>query len=578
MREPTLKKVLEPYLKGIDSDLYYDPTGNKVSALFLAVLYATSQSTFSPTESDRQYAKRVVELLLEYGADPMRHEGNNPQYATPLSAAKTLSEAGRDPEGVYELLLKHSINSATEGAAFENKFTDGAKKVGKAILSIPKGVGWLGKKGLELANKGIGGLSSKLAEAVYKKEDRKRIKEADKYRSEHPEEFGKGIEGLPDDQAKETIIFGNLKADKSLVLSSNQETDEKIKKKLAEKLVKVENPMSSSLLDIFKKVSAHLASPPEDTKIWSILMNDKYKGMLDKLTTFKGLSSDPNVFADQISFIAYYVSNSKNLDLLKLKDKSGWKSLRAMKMLHSQKKTAVNEMSGKNIILKSLRKTGPGLTKADGLKFIAMNVFGGNQSQAQKFMESAGDKIGSLLNKKYEKTFEGDSLVEKLVTDMKTLLDKMNSGGNSQSDKPLTGREIILSSIGSEKSELSKSEGIEYIAKNLFSDDKKKAEEFFENNRAEVTKLLNKKYEKTFEEDSLQDMFIGDLRGLVQATPSQGGNARSQLNEEQEQASLALQSLGYSKSESIAMVKGKEGDSAKIVYDALKSAGNRGGK
>ena len=142
-REPTLKKALEPYLEGLDSDVNYDPTGRGISALFLAVLYSTKQGSFSPLESDRLYAKKVIDLLLEYGADPTRHEGNNPNYATPLSAAKQLNESGRDPEGVYELLLKHSINSATEGAAFENKLTDMAKKAAGGLGKALKGLGGL---------------------------------------------------------------------------------------------------------------------------------------------------------------------------------------------------------------------------------------------------------------------------------------------------------------------------------------------------------------------------------------------------------------------------------------------------
>ena len=570
-REPTLKKALEPYLEGLDKDINYDPTGSKISALFLAVLYSTKQGSFSPTEGDRQYAKKVVELLLEYGADPTRHEGGNPQYATPLSAAKVLADSGRDPEGMYELLLKHSINSATEGAAFENKFTEG---LGKAI----KGLAKLGKKGLEKAITSKGGVAERIANKFYQSEIDKRKQGARDYIKNNPDEFKGDIDSLPDGQAKEATLINILESDKFPVLVSNEEADKALKKKIAEKLVGVSNPMSSDLISTIKNISSHLVSTPDDTRLWSILLNNKYSKVIKDLKSLDGLSVDPGEFVDQLSFIAYYSANNKDLGLLKLKDGKTWKGLKAMKSLHKPKKEYISKMTGREIVLKDLRKKGPGLAKNDGIKFLTKTLFKGDQDAAIDFIENNGEKVGNLLNKKYEKTFDGDNLTDKLIKDFSDLLESTKEPEESVESEVLTGREIILTSLGKKGPNLSKDDGMEYISKFIFNGNMEKANQFFEKNRKAVTSALNKKYEKTFEEDNLSELFNSELKSISDSEKKSSKASKSPLNDEQKQAALALQSLGYSKTASTAMVKGREGDSSQIVYEALKAAGSKGGK
>jgi hypothetical protein len=119
---------------------------------------------------------------------------------------------------------------------------------------------------------------------------------------------------------------------------------------------------------------------------------------------------------------------------------------------------------------------------------------------------------------------------------------------------------------------------MEYISKFIFNGDTGKANKFFEKNRKAVTSALNKKYEKTFEEDSLPELFNSELKNIVDSEKKSVKSKKSPLNDEQKQAALALQSLGYSKTASTSMVKGREGDSSQIVYEALKAAGSKGGK
>lgn len=568
-REPTLKKAIEPYLEGIETDINYDPSGAGISALFLAVLYSTNQGSFSTTEEDRQYARKVVEILLDYGADPTRHEANNPKYATPLSLAKTMSEAQRDPEGVYELLLKNSINSATEGAAFENKVTSGLKNLVKKALG---GVGNLGKKGLDTAIKTVGNVVSERANKILEKRDQEAIDKAkadvgvdvestkEKKRASSNKSLSEEFSKLPD-RSKKRFIYEKLP-----ILVSNDELNHKAKLKAVELLEGYQTPYSSDLYAAINKLLRTMGGPSPDSKVWDILFNPKYEGMISKLKNTGGLESDPKHLSEQLAFIAYYVSNGK--DLSSLKDGSSWKTSRKMKSGYKSAGKTSDSLTGREIILGALKKKGSTVSRDDANTFISKALFSGDTKKSKALIESNGEAIGKLLNKKFTKSFDDDNLVVKFTEELKGLVDSANSVESD--DSVSTGRDIIIKSIGKKGPNLSKEDGIDFIAKALFKGDNDKADKFFEANRKSITQALNKKYEKAFGEDDLSQIFIDELKEIQSGASKGSKSAKETLTKDQQEASLALQGFGYSKKEANSLVKDKEGNSAQIVLAALK--------
>lgn len=577
MREPTLKKALEPYLSGLDRDINFDPTGSGISALFLAVLYSTKQGSFSPLEEDRIYAKKVVELLLEYGADPTRHEGNNPKYSTPLSAAKVLKDSDRDPEGIYELLLNHSLNSATE-AAFENKFTGITKKVLGGVGKALKGLGKLGESGVNSITKAVGNLVGNKVEKALEKRDQKELSKVtedipDSYTVTNKNKVKPSAKHLDNDfsklpeSAKKRFIYENLSQ-----MVSDENTDSSVRLKTAEILNKYSSPFSSDLYMAIKKVLKVLGKPSSNVKVWNILLNPKYEKLPENLKNTAGLSSKPDELAGQLAFIAYYLSKGDKLD--SLKDESGWKSLYRMKKTFSEKPKK-DSLTGREIVIGALNKKGTTLTKEDALKFISAKVLGGDESKARALLSNEPDSIGKVLDKKFSKNFDDDDLQAKLIDSLSSLV-RTEEPEKEAETKPesLTGREIILEASGEKGPNLAKDVGIDYLANSLFNGDKEKAGKFFEDNRKSISQALNRKYEKTFEEDNLSELFVSDLKEVLQGS-KKPKKSNIQLNDEQKQAALALQSLGYSKTASTSMVRGKQGDSSQIVYEALKSQGGK---
>ena len=381
----SFKEILNEYIPHLEEDINWDSSENGGSLLLRSVAYMVTKKEV--TNEDRDLAKKTLDILLEYGADPAIESTLKPN----LSKISPIELASYVDTKLYEYLLNRSleIDSSTESFAFEASFKEGVSKLGELLKKAGVGVGKTAAWALNLPAKAASKLASRSNQRTLN-----RI--SDKAEGLMEEK------GLNPDMNKVAAQKEALKSLPSELVAKDKALAMAISAKIAEEGGGSKSQVGKAALSLSDKVSTDSLSP------YKFLLDPKFGKPLSQILSKHGAGGlEPKNCLQQLKIIAYFID--KGLNVEDLRSDGQWKSLGGMAEVINNLNSPLKKDSatGKEILSEIMKKSK--LTWVDLINYLKDGL---KIKNSAKLVNNHKEDFSKILDKNFRKTMEDDDLVK----------------------------------------------------------------------------------------------------------------------------------------------------------------------
>lgn len=429
------REIIIEYAPHVIEDPHWDKSRDGGSLMLRAVIYILSNNEVQL--GDRELAREVLDLLLQEGIDP---SVKSKLHSIPMSPLE-LAEYKDSPEGnkLYDHMVNSSLESFSfESVAFENKFTDWAKKVAGGALdkigkTVASGVNLVGKLKSLKNNKDIDKAVKQAEDIVAKKQAEDEANMTDKEKAEKSTTIEKQKEAL------------------KLINQTLVEKNKRLAMQIAAQACREGNPNSSWLIKATNALVNTLGVEESGRDLCiEFLLDPKFGKLLsDSIGKHRagGLGPDKEEALKQMKVIAYWLE--KDLDIDQLRTSGRWKSLGGMnkvvKGLQNSTGDVVNpkdqELSGKELLCKEFNKKA--ISSVDLISYLSQKVFSGDEEKSKKFFNDHRAELTTILNKNFKKTMEDDNLLDLFDLEIKKLVEKKSKSSSLTEDQELALQALV---------------------------------------------------------------------------------------------------------------------------------------